>query len=86
MIITGAKRPDLWLFGASKRPDSLINGPLGVPGGAPKAQIWVSDAYPVHIGQLGHYVEFGTKSGAVQDLQRGKKPTIGFMETPLDQR
>ena len=59
---------------------------MGAPMGAKKVQKWVSGASPVIIGQLDHNVVIGTKSGSVQDLQRGKKPTIGFMETPLDQR
>ena len=63
-----------------------MNGPSGAPRGAQKVQIWVSDAYPVHIGQSGHYVVFGTESGAVKDLQRGKKCTIGVKQTHLDQR
>ena len=63
-----------------------MNGPSGAPRGAQKVQIWVSDAYPVHIGQLGHYVVFGTKSGALQDFQRDKKGTIEVKQTPLDQR
>ena len=31
-----------------------------------------------------HYVLFGTKYGAVQDFQQGKKCLIGVKETPLD--
>ena len=60
------------------------NGPLGTPKGAPKVRKWVSDAYPVNIGQLDHYVLFGTKSGAAQDFQRGKKCPIGVKQTPFD--
>ena len=52
-------------------------------GGAPKVQKCVSDANPVNIGQLDHYVVFGTKSGALQDFQRDKKGTIGVKQTPL---
>ena len=61
---------------------SSYNGPLGTPKGGPKVQKWVSDADPINIGQLDHYVSFGTKSGAVQDLymgpnfKRGKKCPI----------
>ena len=62
------------------------NGLVGAPMGVRKVQKRVSGASPVIIGQLDHNVVIGTKSGSVQDLQRGKKPTIGFMETPLDQR
>ena len=35
-------------------------------------QKWVSDAYPENTCQLDHCVVFGTKSGAVQNFQRGK--------------
>ena len=48
----------------------------------PIGQKWVSDAYPVHIFQLDHYVVFGTKSYAVIDFQRGKKCPIGVKQTP----
>ena len=47
-----------------------------------KVQKWVSDTYLVNIGQLDHYVLFGTKFGAVQDFERGKKCPIGVQETP----
>ena len=33
----------------------------------------VSDTDLVNIGQLDHYVVFGTKFGPVKDFQRGKK-------------
>ena len=36
------------------------------------------------IGQLDHYVVFGIKSGAEQDIQRGKKCPIGVKQTTLD--
>ena len=58
---------------------------LGVPRGGLKVQKGVSGASSVNIGQLDHYVVFGTKSGAVQDFQRGKKCSIGVKQTPLDQ-
>ena len=38
-----------------------------------RVQKWVSDAYPVNMGQLDQYVVFGTKSGAIQDFRTGKK-------------
>ena len=47
--------------------------------GAPKVQFkWVSDTkviptYLANIGQLEHYVVFGTKSGAVKDFPRENK-------------
>ena len=63
---------------------SSYNGPLGTPKGGPKVQKWVSDADPINIGQLDHYVSFGTKSGAVQDFQRGKKCSLGVKQTPFD--
>ena len=44
----------------------------------------VSDTDLVNIGQLDHYVVFGTKFGPVQDFQRGKKGRIGVQQTPLD--
>ena len=44
-------------------------GLLGVPRGGPKVQKGVSGASSVNIGQLDHYVVFGTKSGAVQGLK-----------------
>ena len=44
---------------------------------------WVSDAYLVIMGQLDHHVVFGTKSGAIQDFQRGKKCPVGVKQTPL---
>ena len=63
---------------------SSYNGPLGTPKGGPKVQKWVSDADPINIGQLDHYVSFGTKSGAVQDFQRSIKCLIGDNQAPLD--
>ena len=45
---------------------------MGAPRGDTKVQKWVSDTYLVNIGQLDHYVVFGTKFGAVLDFQRGK--------------
>ena len=60
------------------------NGLLGAPMGAQKVWKWVGDACPVDMGQLDHCVVLGTKSGAVQDFQRGKKSPIGVKQTPLD--
>ena len=57
---------------------------LGPPGVAPKVWKWVSDAYPVNMGQLDHHVVFGIKFGAIQDFQRGKKCPIGVKQTPFD--
>ena len=57
---------------------------LESPGGGPKVYKWVTDALPVLIGQLDPYVVFGTKFGAAQDFQRGKKCSIGVKQTPLD--
>ena len=53
------------------------SGLLGIRRGTPKVWKWVSDAYPINMGQLDHHVVFGTKSGAIQDFQRGKKCPIG---------
>ena len=39
----------------------------------PKVQNWVSDAWSEKLVQLDHNVVFGTKFGAVQGFQRGKK-------------
>ena len=44
---------------------------------------WVSEGYPENIGQLNHYVVFGTKPGALQDFQRGKKSLQGSSRPPL---
>ena len=49
---------------------SSYNGPLGTPKGGPKVQKWVSDADPINIGQLDHYVSFGTQ-------ETPKMPFIG---------
>ena len=85
MTFSGAKRPDTGLIGASK---GLVFAhilafvePLG---GAQKVLKWVSDAYLVIMGQLDPHVVFGTKSGAIQDFQRGKKCPIRVKQTPLD--
>ena len=77
MTFSGAKRQDQEYLGPQKDFICSYNGPLGTLRGAAKVQKWVSDSHPVNIGQLDHYVVFGTKSGAVQDFQRGKKCQIG---------
>ena len=59
-------------LGASNRLDLLINGLLGAPRRAPKVLKWVSDPYLVYIGQLDHFMVFGSKSTALKDFQRGK--------------
>ena len=48
-----------------------------------RVQQWVSDAYPVNMGQLDQYVVFGTKSGAIQDFRTGKKCPTKVKQTPL---
>ena len=53
-------------------------------GGAPKVQKWVSDANPVNIGELDHYVVFGTKSGVIQGFQRGQKCFIEVKQNLVD--
>ena len=45
--------------------------------GTQKVWKWVGDACPVDMGQLNHCVVLGTKSGAVQDFQWGKKCPSG---------
>ena len=35
-------------------------------------------------GLWSHFVVFGTKFGAIQDFQRGKKSSLGVQQTPLD--
>ena len=69
--------PQNGLFGH----EIVLRGPLQVPR---KFQKEVSDTDLVNIGQLDHYVVFGTKFGPVQDFQRGKKGRIGVQQTPLD--
>ena len=83
MNFSWAKRPNLVLFGASKRFDSPKKGPLGATRGAQKVQKWVSDAYPGNIGQLDHSVVFGIQSGAVQDIRMGKNCSVGAKQTPI---
>ena len=51
---------------------------------AQKVQKWVIDNHLVTIGQLDHNVVLGTKSGTVQDFQRGKKCPIWVKQTTLD--
>merc|ERR1712055_1003272 len=72
------------LLGPQKGFFCSYNGLLGTPRGTPKVWKWVSDAYPTNMGQLDHHVVFGTKSGAIQDFQRGKKCPIGVKQTPFD--
>ena len=72
----GVKRPDLGLFGASKQLALLMKRPFGSFLRAQKVQKWVIDNHLVTIGQLDHNVVLGTKSGTVQDFQRGKKCPI----------
>ena len=50
----------------------------------PMVQKRVSDTYPVNLGQLNHYVVFGTKSDAVQDFQKSRTCPIEVKQTPLD--
>ena len=84
MIFSWAKRPNLVLFGASKRLDLSKWGPLGATRGAPKVQKSVSDAYPGNIGHLDHYVVFVTPSTAVQDIRVGKIALLGPSRPPFD--
>ena len=84
MTFPGAKRPDSGLFWASKWLVCSKNGPLRASEGGTKDQKWASDTCFANIGQLDHNVVFGTKFGAVQGFQRGKKCPKGFKQTPLD--
>ena len=54
----------------------LIEWLFGGPRRVPMGQKWASDGNLVNIGQLGHYVVFGTKSGAVH-ASRGAKSALG---------
>ena len=72
------------LLGSQKGFICSYIGLLEAPRRAPKVLKWVSDVYPVNIGQLNHYVVFGTKYSALQDFQRGKTCPIGVKQTPLD--
>ena len=82
MTFSGAKRLVLGLLGAQKDLIFTSNGRLGVPRRAPMVQRWVSDAYLVTIDQLDHYLVFGTKSGAIPDLQSDKTCPIGVKQAP----
>ena len=83
MTFLGTKRPDSGLIGASKGHYLRILWHFLTPRGTPKFWKWVSDAYPVSMGQLDHHVVFGTKSGALHDFQRGKKCPMGVKQTPV---
>ena len=84
MTFSGAKRQDQEYLGPQKNFICSYNGPLGTPRGAPKVRKWVSDSHPVNIGQLDHYVVFGTKSGVIQGFQRGQKCFIGVKQNLVD--
>ena len=60
------------------------DGHFEAPRRASKVWKWVSYAYPVNMGQVDHHVVNGTKSGAIQDFQRGKKHPVGVKQTPLN--
>ena len=74
--------PILELSWVPKRLNLLKNGFLRASRSAQKVQKWVRDAFSENLGQLDHYVVLGTKSGAVQDLQRGKKCLSGVEWAP----
>ena len=83
---SGVKRPDHEQLGLQ---NSLICSYMDLweyPGGPKRSKKEVSCAFPVNIGQLDCYIVFGIKSGAVQDIQRGKKCPLGVKQTPLDHR
>ena len=67
-MFSEAKMLILAQLGAQQGLIYSYNGPLGAPRMAPTNQTGLSYAYPVKIGQLGHFVLSGTKSGAVQDF------------------
>ena len=78
---------DFWdLLGFQKGFICSYNGLFWSPYRGPNGSKWASVAYSVNMGQLDHYVVFGTKSGAVQDIQRGKKCPIGIKQTTADHR
>ena len=74
--------PILELLWVPKGLNLLKNGLLRASRSAQKVQKWVRDAFSENLGQLDHYVVLGTKSGAVQDLQRGKKCLSGVEWAP----
>ena len=76
MIFSAAERPDSGLFASQKGLICSKNGLLKAPKGVQNIPNWVSDAYPVKLGQLDHFVEFGTTFGHVEDFQRGKNRPI----------
>ena len=68
MTFSGTKKVRFGTMWGLKRPNWLIKRPFGIPFEALEVQKWTNDAYPANIGQLDHYVVFGTKSGAIQDF------------------
>ena len=78
---------DFWDFLRFQK--SFIRSYIGLfwsPNRGPNGSKWTSDAYSVNMGQLDHYVVFGTKSGAIQDIQRGKKCPKGIKQTTAEHR
>ena len=74
--------PILELSWVPKGLNLLKNGLLRASRSAQKVQEWVRDAFSENLGQLDHYVVLGIKSGAVRDLQRGKKCLLGVEWAP----
>ena len=81
MAFSGALRLILGQLGSLKGLILLMKWLSGSPRRAPMGQKWASNANLVNIGQLDQYVVFGTKSGAVQDFQSGKKYHTGVKQT-----
>ena len=82
MAFSGALGVILGQLGARKGFVLLIKWLFGGPRRVPMGHKWASDGNLVNIGQLDHYVVFGTKSGAIHDFQTGKKCHTGVKETP----
>ena len=70
------RKARFWTICVSKGLDLLKKWPFEGPQRGPNIPNWVSDAYPVKLGQLDHSVEFGTTFGHVEDFQSGKNRPI----------
>ena len=71
------------LLRPQKRFTGSYNGLLVTPRGAPKVWKWVSDAYPVNMGQLDHHVGFLNQIWCPTRLLEGQKvPYRGQTDPP----
>ena len=71
------------LLGSQKGFICSYNCLLGPPGVAPKVWKWVSDAYPVNMGQLDHHVGFLNQIWSHTRLLEGQKvPYRGQTDPP----